>query len=109
MDNLCHTLVGAALGKAGWNRYSRGATGTLMIASNLPDIDVAVLQIPGGQPARLAAIQTKQVHGMVAQPPVTNLARKFAEKQRTAIYNLCKNQKLLEATPVHEFVDRFAL
>ena len=42
-----------------------------------PDIDVAVLQIPGGQPARLAAIQTKQVHGMVAQPPVTNLARKF--------------------------------
>jgi 2-methylcitrate dehydratase len=39
----------------------------------------------------------------------TNLARKFAEKQRTAIYNLCKNQKLLEATPVHEFVDRFAL
>jgi NitT/TauT family transport system substrate-binding protein len=38
---------------------------------------VAVLQIPGGQPARLAAIQSKQVHGMVAQPPVTNLARKF--------------------------------
>jgi NitT/TauT family transport system substrate-binding protein len=42
-----------------------------------PDIDVAVLQIPGGQPTRLAAIQSKQVHGMVAQPPVTNLARKF--------------------------------
>jgi NitT/TauT family transport system substrate-binding protein len=42
-----------------------------------PDIDVAVLQIPGGQPARLAAIQTNQVHGMVAQPPVTNLARKL--------------------------------
>jgi NitT/TauT family transport system substrate-binding protein len=31
----------------------------------------------GGQPTRLAAIQTKQVHGMVAQPPVTNMARKF--------------------------------
>lgn len=42
-----------------------------------PDMDVAVLQIPGGQPTRLAAIQSKQVHGMVAQPPVTNLARKF--------------------------------
>ena len=25
----------------------------------------------------MAAIQTKQVHGMVAQPPVTTLARKF--------------------------------
>ena len=42
-----------------------------------PDIDVAVLQIPGGQPTRLAAIQSHQVHGMVAQPPVTNLARKL--------------------------------
>jgi NitT/TauT family transport system substrate-binding protein len=42
-----------------------------------PDHDVAVLQIPGGQPTRLAAIQSKQVQGMVAQPPVTNLARKF--------------------------------
>ncbi len=42
-----------------------------------PDVDVAILQIPGGQPTRLAAIQTKQVHGMVAQPPVTNMARKF--------------------------------
>jgi NitT/TauT family transport system substrate-binding protein len=42
-----------------------------------PDMDVAVLQIPGGQPTRLAATQSKQVHGMVAQPPVTNLARKF--------------------------------
>jgi NitT/TauT family transport system substrate-binding protein len=42
-----------------------------------PDVDVAVLQIPGGQPTRLAAIQTNQVQGMVAQPPVTNLARKF--------------------------------
>lgn len=42
-----------------------------------PDVDVAVLQIPGGQPTRLSAIQSKQVHGMVAQPPVTNLARRF--------------------------------
>ena len=39
----------------------------------------------------------------------TNLARKFADKQRAAIYNLCRDQKKLEATPVHEFVDLFAL
>ena len=39
----------------------------------------------------------------------TNLARKFADKQRAAIYNLCRDQKNLEATPVHEFVDLFAL
>ena len=35
----------------------------------------------------------------------TNLARKFPEKQRAAIYALCNDQKKLEATPVNEFVD----
>src|SRR5690606_21033796 len=35
----------------------------------------------------------------------TNLARRFAEKQRAAIEVLCRDQKKLEATPVHEFVD----
>ncbi len=39
----------------------------------------------------------------------TNLARRFADKQRTAIYNSCKDQKKLEATPVNAFVDLFAL
>ncbi len=42
-----------------------------------PDRDVAVIQIPGGQPTRLAALQNGQVAGLVAQPPVTNLARKL--------------------------------
>jgi 2-methylcitrate dehydratase len=35
----------------------------------------------------------------------TNLARRFPEKQRAAILGLCMDQKRLEATPVHEFVD----
>jgi len=35
----------------------------------------------------------------------TNLARRFPEKQRAAIYALCQDQQKLEATPVHEFVD----
>ena len=39
----------------------------------------------------------------------TNLARRFPEKQRAAIYALCQDQKKLEATPVHEFVDLIAL
>src|SRR5207244_5399218 len=38
----------------------------------------------------------------------TNLARRFPEKQRAAILELCLNQKQLEATPVHEFVDLMA-
>ncbi len=42
MDNLCHTLVGAALGEAGLKRRTRWGHATLMIASNLPDLDVLV-------------------------------------------------------------------
>jgi 2-methylcitrate dehydratase len=39
----------------------------------------------------------------------TNLARRFAEKQRAAILDLCENQKRLETTPVNEFVDLFVI
>ncbi|HEX9167226.1 MAG TPA: metal-dependent hydrolase [Gemmatimonadales bacterium] len=39
MDNLCHTLVGAALAEAGLKRYTPRATATLLIAANLPDLD----------------------------------------------------------------------
>jgi inner membrane protein len=42
MDNLCHTLTGAALGKAGLASRTRYGMATLMIAANLPDVDVAV-------------------------------------------------------------------
>ena len=35
----------------------------------------------------------------------TNLARRFPEKQRAQILELCMDPKRLEATPVHEFVD----
>ena len=42
MDNLCHTLLGAALGEAGLKRRTRFGNATLMIAANLPDVDVLV-------------------------------------------------------------------
>jgi len=42
VDNLCHTLVGAALGEAGLKRKTAWGSATLMIASNLPDVDVLV-------------------------------------------------------------------
>ena len=40
MDNFCHTLVGAAFGEAGLKRRTRFGNPTLMIAANLPDLDV---------------------------------------------------------------------
>ena len=42
MDNLCHTLVGAAIGRAGLRARTAYASGTAMIAANLPDLDVLV-------------------------------------------------------------------
>jgi len=39
----------------------------------------------------------------------TNLARRFPEKQRAAILALCLDARRLEATAVHEFVDRMVI
>jgi 2-methylcitrate dehydratase len=39
----------------------------------------------------------------------TNLARRFPEKQRKAILELCLDPKRLDASPVHEFVDLMAI
>ena len=46
VDNVCHTLMGAAMGRAGLARRTSLGMGTLMIASNLPDIDVGVFLTP---------------------------------------------------------------
>ena len=46
MDNVCHTLVGAALAQAGLKRKTALGSATLMIAANFPDIDV--LSVPFG-------------------------------------------------------------
>jgi inner membrane protein len=40
VDNLCHTLAGAALAKAGLDRRTPLATPALLIAANLPDLDI---------------------------------------------------------------------
>jgi inner membrane protein len=63
MDNLCHTLVGAALGEAGLKRHSALASTTLMIASNLPDIDVAVFATD----TLAMSFRRGWTHGVVAQ------------------------------------------
>lgn len=47
MDNVTHTLVGAALGQAGLKRRTGLAMPALMIGANIPDIDV--LGLPFGE------------------------------------------------------------
>lgn len=48
MDNLAHTLAGAALGEAGLKRRTALAMPTLLIGANLPDIDVVALLFGSG-------------------------------------------------------------
>jgi inner membrane protein len=43
MDNITHTMVGAALGQAGLKRYSGLGMATLMIAANIPDVDALAI------------------------------------------------------------------
>ncbi len=47
MENLAHTLLGLSMAKSGLERVTPLATATLVISSNLPDIDV-VVQLSGG-------------------------------------------------------------
>jgi inner membrane protein len=63
VDNLCHTLVGAACGEAGLKRTTRLGTATLLIASNLPDLDVLVFATD--MPS--VAFRRGWTHGVLAQ------------------------------------------
>ena len=63
MDNVCHTLVGAAIGKAGLKARTRFGNPALMIAANLPDLDVLVFAT--GTPA--VAFRRGWTHGLIAQ------------------------------------------
>lgn len=63
MDNVCHTLVGAACARAGLARPTRFAAATSMIAANLPDVDVLVFatEVPS------VAFRRGWTHGVLAQ------------------------------------------
>ncbi len=63
MDNVCHTLVGAALAESGLGRRTSLGFATLLIGANLPDIDVlAYMDGP------LAALEWRRgwSHGVIA-------------------------------------------
>ena len=63
MDNICHTLVGAACAEAGLKTRTRFATPVLLITANLPDVDV--LAFATSTPA--VAVRRGLTHGILAQ------------------------------------------
>src|SRR3954470_9613799 len=83
MDNLCHTLVGAALGEAGLKHRTRFGNATLMIASNLPDIDVLVFAT--GTPS--VAFRRGWTHSVLADlllPPLLSAIIVWYARRRLA-------------------------
>jgi inner membrane protein len=66
MDNLTHTLTGLAIGRAGLNRLHPKAVWVLMLAANIPDIDIVALA--GGQVAYFS--QHRAITHALAMMPV---------------------------------------
>src|SRR5204863_1442164 len=63
MDNVCHTLVGAAFGESGLKRRTAFGNATLMISANIPDIDVFVFATRTPS----VAFRRGWTHGVLAQ------------------------------------------
>lgn len=61
MDNLTHSLIGAALGQAGLKRKTGLAMPALIIAANLPDIDA---------PAALMGIESLAIRRGITHGPI---------------------------------------
>jgi inner membrane protein len=61
VDNLTHTLVGAALGEAGLKKRTALGMATLMIGANFPDVDVIAVPLGRGLEWRRGA-----THGFLA-------------------------------------------
>jgi inner membrane protein len=66
MDNLCHTLVGAALAESGLKRRTALGAATLVIGANFPDIDV--LAVPLGRALELRRGVTHGVPAHIVLP-----------------------------------------
>src|SRR5688572_30096749 len=71
MDNVCHTLVGAALAESGLKRKTALGSATLMIAANFPDIDV--IAVPLGHSLGFRRGITHGVPALVILPFILTL------------------------------------
>jgi inner membrane protein len=64
MDNLTHTLLGAALAETGLRRRSALATATLLVGANLPDVDGILYWI--ARPDTAYGFRRGWTHGVLA-------------------------------------------
>ena len=64
MDNLCHTLVGAALAEAGLRKKTPLATATLLIGANIADVDGILYWL--NRPVEALGFRRGWTHGLLA-------------------------------------------
>ena len=70
MDNLTHSLAGWALGQAGLKTQSRKGLAALILAANMPDIDVFFGWSPWEPLAMHRGFTHSLVGGVVIMPPI---------------------------------------
>jgi len=61
LDPVCHTLVGLTLARSGLARWTARGTATLVIAANLPDVDVLAIGL-----GRNLEVRRGWTHGVLA-------------------------------------------
>ena len=65
MDNLTHTAIGLFLGRIGLGRWSARGTPIVLIAANIPDIDVVSW---AGGPLNYLAYHRHLTHSLLLMP-----------------------------------------
>lgn len=70
MDNITHSLAGWALGQAGLKQKSRKGLAALILAANMPDIDVFLAWVPWTPLATHRGFTHGLVGGVLVMPPI---------------------------------------
>lgn len=83
MDNLTHTMVGATLGEAGLKKLTGLGMATLMIAANIPDLDVLVIPFSDELPFRRG--WTHGPLGLLVLPALLACAMILLDRYQTRI------------------------
>jgi inner membrane protein len=103
MDNLTHTMLGVALARAGLaQRFGRGTTLVLAIASNLPDVDGLWVMAGYGDSHLSRRMLTHSIPGLLVLGAVAATVFRWLYRNQSwrALFGLC----LLGMT-VHVFFD----
>ena len=98
MDNLCHSLVGAALSEAGLRKRTALATPTLVIGANLPDIDV--LAIPFGHGIDFRRGHTHGIIALIVLPFLLALAMRGWSRRRGVEGFDCRQTVIIAAIAI---------